>query len=112
MSRNRARWYQYSLRTLFIFVTLLAIPCGYLGEQYRIVKHRKAVREKFKEVWFLTPRTAAPGPLIRQWLGDEPVGTAFVYEGMPQSDREEIASAFPEAAVDTLKLQKFFNLTH
>jgi len=35
------RWYQFSLRTLLIVVTLLAIPCAYLSWQAKIVAERR-----------------------------------------------------------------------
>jgi hypothetical protein len=40
--RNR-RWFQLSLRTLMIVVTLTAALCGYLGGQVEIVRARKSL---------------------------------------------------------------------
>jgi hypothetical protein len=42
------RWYQYSLRTLLVFVTLCAIPCSWLG-----VKLKQASREREVAAAFL-----------------------------------------------------------
>jgi hypothetical protein len=42
MSRPR---FQFRLRTLFIVLTLLAIPCGYVGWQKKIVADRAAFLE-------------------------------------------------------------------
>jgi hypothetical protein len=36
---------QFRLRTLMVVVTLLAVPCGYVGWQAKIVRERKAVAE-------------------------------------------------------------------
>ncbi len=41
--KRKRRWLQFSLRTLMIVVTLLAVPCAYVGWQTRIVIDRKAV---------------------------------------------------------------------
>ena len=40
---TQRRWFQFSLRTLLIFVTLAAIPLGWLGWQAHIVRERKAM---------------------------------------------------------------------
>ena len=43
---RKRRWCQFSLRTLMISVTLLAVPCGYVGWQAKIVRERKARLEE------------------------------------------------------------------
>jgi hypothetical protein len=40
--KRKRRWFQFSLRTLMIGVTLLAVPCAYLGWQAKKVRDRKA----------------------------------------------------------------------
>ncbi|HEV2968861.1 MAG TPA: hypothetical protein VGY55_02655 [Pirellulales bacterium] len=42
--KRKRRWFQYRLRTLFLVVTILAVPCGWLANQARIVEERKALR--------------------------------------------------------------------
>ncbi len=47
MNENpRPRRFRFSLRTLLIGVTLLSIPCAYLGRQYQIMRERNAALEK------------------------------------------------------------------
>jgi hypothetical protein len=41
--KRKRRWFQYSLRTLLIGVTLLAVVCGYVGWQAKIVREREAM---------------------------------------------------------------------
>ena len=41
--RRKRRWFQFSLRTLMIGVTLLAVPIGYVGWQAKIVRERTAM---------------------------------------------------------------------
>ena len=43
--KRKRRWFQFSLRTLMIVVTLLAIPGGYVGWQAKIVRDRNAMLE-------------------------------------------------------------------
>ena len=40
------RWFQFSLRTLMVAVTLLAVPLGYVGWQAKIVRERKTALER------------------------------------------------------------------
>ena len=42
--RNR-RWFQFSLRSLMIAVTLIAVPLSYVAHEYRIVAARKSLQE-------------------------------------------------------------------
>jgi hypothetical protein len=45
LKRKRPR-FQFSMRTLLIGVTLLAVPLGYVGWQVKIVRERKATFER------------------------------------------------------------------
>ena len=37
----KRRWFQFSMRTLLIVVTLLAVACAYVGWQAKIVRERR-----------------------------------------------------------------------
>ena len=41
--KRKRRWFQFSLRSLMIGVTLLAVPCAYVGWQAKIVRERRAM---------------------------------------------------------------------
>ena len=45
--KRKRRWFQFSLRTLMIVVTLLAIPCAYVSWQAEIAKRRMAMYQQF-----------------------------------------------------------------
>ena len=105
--------FQYSLRTLLIVVTLLAIPCGYVGWQAKIVRDRKTMRVRIAgRGGYSTEPDSFPitymklGPdfrvsWIRQRLGDFPV--AYIYYGSDSpADVPEIQECFPEAIVKPL----------
>jgi hypothetical protein len=47
--KRTRRWFQFSLRTLMIVVTLLAVPMGYVGWQAKIVKSRSDLLEQIKK---------------------------------------------------------------
>jgi hypothetical protein len=99
--KRKRRWFQFSLRTLMIVVTLLAIPCGYVGWQAKIVRERMAMSECIKKVehgdcWFFDEDLSGGVPWIRRLLGDK---TCMLILVPGASDEEFVAikAAFPEA---------------
>ena len=102
---QKRRWYQYSLRTLLIVVTLLAIPCGYVGWQARAVAHRKAMLQKIIEsggiVLPCEPiSNYPPHPnFVRRWFGDVLVKGIGSGECAQPYAIKEVEDAFPEARV-------------
>ena len=90
---------RYSLRTLFVIVTALAILCGYVGWQVRIVEHRKAMLLRFTQLGghfdFDTRDSAIP--MIRRWFGDHELCCIYSDNLIPREDMQEIRRAFPEA---------------
>ncbi|HEV2972726.1 MAG TPA: hypothetical protein VGY55_22350 [Pirellulales bacterium] len=43
--KRKRRRFQFSLRSLLVGVTLLAVPLGFVGRQIKIVREREAIRE-------------------------------------------------------------------
>jgi hypothetical protein len=66
--KPRLRWYQYSLRTLFIFVTLCAIACSWFATEYRRVQRRHLAFEQVTEYAY-TYGTGEP-EWYNRWLYD------------------------------------------
>lgn len=46
----KLRWFQFSLRTLLVFVTLFAIPCSWLGVKIQEAKNQKAAVQAIQAV--------------------------------------------------------------
>jgi hypothetical protein len=69
--KRKRRWFQFSLRTLMILVTLLAVPCAYVGWQ---------------------------APIVQERLGDKPTW-AIILHSVTSTEFKRIAAAFPEAQV-------------
>jgi hypothetical protein len=99
MNRNHFRRFQFHLRTLLIVVTLLAIPCAYVGSQAKIVRGRKAMLEN----GHLTLSEVTPArnrlPRIRMWLGDVDCLIMYFDPIVSDTDIERYRVAFPEAQV-------------
>ena len=98
--KRTRRWFQFSLRTLLIGVTLFAVPCAYVGWQAAIVRERKSLLEAgagsamFNAL--LDKDSDAAIPTIRRWLGDH--FYRLIYVGK-LADIQRYKAAFPEASV-------------
>jgi hypothetical protein len=103
--QRKRRCVQFSLRTLLIGVTLLAVPLGYFGWQAKIVRHRSWVLSHFgNRKW----PAVVPGelwesqeslPWIRRVVGDRAHSRLEVDRTVPESDFIAIKDAYPEASV-------------
>ena len=112
--KPRRRWFNFSLRTMFVVVTLM---CGWLGWESSIVRQRQALRKALEANPTVQITTASawadryPGgamgqpaatiPVVRRWLGDEAIQEIWYYSYMqgPKIDLERLAKVFPEAAL-------------
>lgn len=113
--KQRGRWYRFSLRTMFVVVTLF---CCWLGWQTSVVRQRRAfiAELKTKPAFQVTPardwkpmyppgvpsRPAAKVSLVRAMLGDEAIQEIWVtpyMEGYTEADRSRVAKILPEADV-------------
>jgi hypothetical protein len=112
--KNKRRWLQFGLRSLLIGVALLAIPCGYVGWQAKIVRERKAMLDAVVEAGggyrihvpksrVLVTRTGGfvevEPPLMRRWFGDEGVFDIHVSEPLFARRKPEFIRLYPEACV-------------
>jgi hypothetical protein len=112
-----------------LVVTLLAVPCGYVGWQTKIVRERKEllrfvvdggggyvmIRDKEHQFIGPLPKPADQIPkyvdpsieqrpderpsAFRLWLGDEAIGSILVAANVGESDLNRLKVNFPEAAV-------------
>jgi hypothetical protein len=108
----KRRWFQWSLRTLFLVVTVF---CCWLGWNLSWVRERERVRQDIgwrgatirtpgfhADVNRRMPKTASPTtmPAIWTFLGAEPWGSIDLPESeFTEDDRRRIQALFPEADV-------------
>jgi hypothetical protein len=110
--KRKRRWFQFSLRSLMIGVTLLAVPLGYVGWQAKIVRDRKSWRDAIVRLGGSVspqrprpPGGAAAQPVpqpnwLRRLLGDEPAGFILLPQDWlydPLNRQTKIT--FPEATI-------------
>ena len=107
---------RFSLRTLFVALTIAGIALGWLAWQANIVRHREQMRAQIEAAggaiffdsvdWMHSPdvRELRKGDYqlqvsaIRRWLGDRRIGFIGFNRQLTEADRQAI-EAFPEAQV-------------
>ena len=103
--KRQRRWFQFSLRTLMICVTLLAIGGGYIGRQYETVRARKLFADAQRD--FVTDTSVQVEiPWIRKLLGDEGIWKIGLDPEMDKTERLRAAALFPEAQILTIALRR------
>ena len=116
--KRRRRWFQFSLRTLMIGVTLLAVACGYLVHEAMLVSHRRAMVDWVNEhngsvsnplqPPFNAPHTQLPSiAWVRRLLGDHPIARIKLQPDTDNADVRGIRSLFPEADVQVISFSGF-----
>jgi hypothetical protein len=102
--KRKRRWYQFSLRTLLIGVTLVCIFGGWAASQETLVRNRKgaldrAIERHYVEVTFryYNNDSRNPVPWFRRILGDEGVYQFVLASNTPLEERRLLRGKFPEA---------------
>ena len=121
--KHKRRRFQFRLRTLMIGVTLLAVPCAYVGWQAKIVREREASIQEIKGLGGYTVaryddsaasaflntalhlHQAFRAPIatsvellpIRRWLGDTSINYVVLPRITPPEQLRQFQEAFPEA---------------
>jgi len=102
------RWFRFSLRTLFVVMTLAGALIGWLVWELRYIHDRTAMRGWILQHGGGVPKPAAilnlPNPATRipfwrELLGDETAPVVILPPGLLTADLEQIKRTFPEAEV-------------
>jgi hypothetical protein len=109
LPKRKRRWYQFSLRTLLIGVTLLAVACAYVGWQSKIVNERQSWLKEHSGLQLFQgehvhivlvngDKSKSPS-FVRRWLGDKELAEREVAWNGPPDELKELISLFPEATI-------------
>ena len=108
--KRKRGWFQFSLRTLMIMVTLLAVACGYVAREFNTVKARQRWLGEHSvtadeggshityEVFVHGDKGKYPS-VLRRCLGDREVGELEVPRNVRPIQLNEIRLLFPEATI-------------
>ena len=88
------RWFRFSLRTLFILLTLFGV---WLGVQVKWIRDRNQLIETNR----LSTEAGGVAPWTIRLLGEPGYATIFVNANYGQSLDNEVQRLFPEAVVGT-----------
>ena len=107
--KRTRRWFQFSLRTLMIVVTLFCVTIGgYIGWQRAIIRDRESLAHApeglIRGIGWLVSRDEIP--LVRRWLGDKQYSHVILYDSASDVTIERYRAAFPEAIVLRLAAAK------
>jgi hypothetical protein len=95
------RRFQFRLRTLMVVVTLLALPCTYVGGQAKIVRDRAAALAASGRMLYQAGELESPKdlPWMRRLLGDKHYSEIILEDDAPDEFVATLRLAFPEAIV-------------
>ena len=112
--KGKRRRFQFRLRTLMIGVTLLALPCAYVGWQERIVQERRQTTRWLDSVG---GQVLAPSEnlikysgfvcevgWVRRLLGDAEVSKVELpkHHNLTETDLARIHRVFPNARIELM----------
>jgi hypothetical protein len=104
-SASPRRWLRFSLRTMFVLVTAVAL---WLGWELNIVRQRRAALDElgnnqavhvFTDIQLDTSEGRVGVPKLRMLLGDQPVALIRFDAGQPESELSRVKELFPESDV-------------
>ena len=117
---TRRRWFRFTLRTLFVVVTLVACCLGYqlnwIGERHSLIdaSQQTGVDPEYETITQPLGFPALPvrvetkdAPWPLRWLGERGVYTLNIRDDMPKAEVERIRALFPEAEIDRVPKDYF-----
>jgi hypothetical protein len=97
MTAPQRRWFRFSLRMLFVMVTVAATAAGCVSYQLNWIRERHAVLAKVRDSTSDSKDTAIQAPLALRVFGEPAVAWIAVGGGYSNSESDRIKSLFPEA---------------
>lgn len=99
----RRRWFRFSLRTMFVVVTVFAVFLAWPVGEWRFVQHRKVVlhevRSSFGSYMGTWPGKPSRHAGIGRLFGDVSVDEIALIPDTTEAQLARVRAAFPEADV-------------
>ena len=107
----KRRWFRFSLRTMFVAVTVLCLCLG-LGWQLKIVRERKAIIAEIGEAFIRIQRRDCRTRPLEDWSDDEK-SSGYAYARRPRimlllGDRSYVRIFLPEKLDSSLLIRAEF----
>jgi hypothetical protein len=96
--KRKCRWYQFSLRTLMIGVTIFCVVAGWFLSQAAIVWKLKAMLDE-APVWSVDDDESAEIPWFRHAIGDRGIGTIVLDKPFTDEQLDRYRTACPDASI-------------
>jgi hypothetical protein len=108
----KRHWFRFSLRTLFVLVTIFGVGAGWVAYQLNWVRERHKFlrtlagdakeRSSFlrSEVPHLYPQPKRTLPIVARIIGEQPYSLIILPQSYNQMLIEEARSLFPESIID------------
>jgi hypothetical protein len=104
LPKLKRRWFQFSLRSLIIAVTLLALLSGYVVRQRAFVTERQQFLDDSAR-YVAYDDNGPEVPWVRRLLGDRAILEIDLDLASDKGERQQIAALFPEAQIRTAWLE-------
>ena len=95
---NRRRWFRFSMRTLFVLVTIIGVVAGWVAYQLSWIRQRRAFTYTHRTFAGYAPRPNAPWPL--RLFGEEGFLFVFAQKSTAHTEMERARRLFPESKVE------------
>lgn len=100
MTTPRRRWFQFSLATLFVGVTVVAISMAWVAYQLNWIRERRAALTKAEYITQCFGESRQPRPMWRlTFLGEKPIAHIITGNDLPAEEFDRMTSLFPKAHV-------------
>jgi len=97
-TKPKRRWYQFSLRTMFVLVFLMSMPLAWVGYQLKWIRQRQGFAKRFdgfRQARHSQDDTQPPAPCWLGYFGEE--GATRIY--CPSAYVREAKALFPESQI-------------
>jgi hypothetical protein len=95
-------WFQFSLRSLMIFTMVVAVACGWVGWQAKIVRDRKSELNRAVNMRLIgidSDDRAKEIPWMRRLFGDVSVNSISMPPDTTIDELDRLRALFPESRV-------------